>query len=72
MVNLFPTNVDCHYGFLRGKMVYRNALSAAGLFLTMALAGCSTTSPFQTSTASYSSVTDAAYVLPTVPVQKIA
>ncbi len=53
-------------------MVYRNALSAAGLFLTMSLAGCSTTSPFQTSTASYSSVKDAAYVLPTVPVQKIA
>ncbi|MBX8824378.1 L,D-transpeptidase [Ochrobactrum sp. SFR4] len=53
-------------------MVYRNALSATGFVLTMALAGCSTTSPFQTSTASYSSVADAAYVLPTVPVQKIA
>ncbi|MDM7849801.1 L,D-transpeptidase [Pseudochrobactrum kiredjianiae] len=53
-------------------MVFRNALSAAGFILTLGLVGCSTTAPFQTSTASYSSVTDASYVLPTVPVQKIA
>lgn len=53
-------------------MVFRNALSAAGLILTLGLAGCSTTAPFQTSAASYSGVTDAGYALPTVPVQKIA
>lgn len=53
-------------------MVFRNALSAAALVLTLGLAGCSTTAPFQTSTASYASVSDAGYVLPTVPVQKIA
>ncbi|HWD14573.1 L,D-transpeptidase [Pseudochrobactrum sp. sp1633] len=53
-------------------MVFRNTFTVAGLLLTMALAGCSTTTPFQTSTASYSSVSDAAYVLPTIPVQKIA
>lgn len=37
----------------------------------LALAGCSTTTPFQTSTASYASMTDAGYVIPAIPTQKI-
>jgi len=53
-------------------MVFRNSLSVAGIVLTLAVAGCSTTAPFQTSTASYSSVTDAGYVVPAIPTQKIA
>lgn len=53
-------------------MDFRNYLIAIGSLLTLALAGCSTTTPFQTSTASYSSVTDAGYVLPAIPTQKIA
>lgn len=52
-------------------MAFRNFLSTTGILLTLALAGCSTTAPFQTNTASYSSVTDAAYVLPTIPAEKI-
>lgn len=53
-------------------MVFRSSLSVAGIILTLAVAGCSTTTPFQTSTASYSSVTDAGYVVPAIPTQKIA
>ena len=53
-------------------MVFRNSLSVAGIVLTLAVAGCSTTAPFQTSMASYSSVTDAGYVVPAIPTQKIA
>lgn len=53
-------------------MVFRNSLILGAALLTVALAGCSTISPLQTSYASYSSVTDAGYVLPAIPVQKIA
>ncbi|WOC15826.1 L,D-transpeptidase [Pseudochrobactrum sp. MP213Fo] len=53
-------------------MVIRKSLIVAASLLTLALAGCSTTAPFQSATASYSSVTDAGYVLPAIPTQKIA
>lgn len=53
-------------------MNFRHSFTIAGILLTLAVAGCSTTGPFQTSTASYASVKDAAYTLPTVPVNKIA
>lgn len=53
-------------------MNFRHSFTIAGILLTLAVAGCSTTGPFQTSTASYASVKDAVYTLPTVPVNKIA
>ncbi|WP_439273177.1 L,D-transpeptidase [Pseudochrobactrum sp. HB0163] len=52
-------------------MVSRQFLSIGGILLMLAAAGCSASSPLHTSTASYSSVTDASYVLPAVPATQI-
>ncbi|EJN00617.1 L,D-transpeptidase [Phyllobacterium sp. YR531] len=51
-------------------MRFRNIVLAAGLIGATALAGCSTIG-LNFSTASYSSVTDAGYVLPAIPRAKI-
>lgn len=58
-------------------MRIRNALTVFGLFSTLALAGCSTTSEGgKTETAkiftdSYGQVTDAGYALPAIPINKV-